>query len=294
MASPDYCTGRFGSAVRTSENNSGANMNRFLFAALSAIIFASPLDSVQATETAAHLAKPATGVVEVMPGLAFMVLKKGLEAETIDPFKVIRTRSDVWKADGTQTGSVEDGLSTSQLRQVRKSLPFFATILESMPVGERRRWWISSDLVPEGSRAFEKADYVMEIEIVDVLDPLPAPRNVAAIPKAAAVTSEGIGILTLRAGDQTTYPELKSTIVVHYSGWTTDGRMFDSSRLREATASFPLDRLITGWQLAIPKLSKGEMARIWIPGTLAYDNREDRPFAPKGMLVFDVELIEIE
>ena len=269
-------------------------MERFLFAALSAILFVSPLNNVQAAETAVHLAKPAAGVVEVRPGLAFVVLKKGLEAKTIGPFKIIRTRADVWKADGTQTGSVEDGLSTSQLRQVRKSLPFFATILERMPVGERRRWWISSDLVPERSRAFEKADYVMEIEIIDVLEPLPAPKDVAAIPKAAAVTSEGIGILTLRAGDQTTYPELKSTIVVHYSGWTTDGRMFDSSRLREATASFPLNRLITGWQLAIPSLSKGEMARIWIPGALAYDNREDRPFAPKGMLVFEVELIEIE
>lgn len=269
-------------------------MKRFLFAALSAIVFASPVNGIQATETPAHLARPATGVVEVMPGLAFLVLKKGQEAETIDPFKVIRTRADVWKADGTRTGSIEDGLSTNQLRQVRKSLPFFATILENMTVGERRRWWISSELVPEGSRAFEKADYVMEIEIVDVLDPLPAPKDVAAIPEAAEVTSQGIGILTLRAGDRTTYPELASTIVVHYSGWTTDGRMFDSSRLREATASFPLNRLITGWQLAIPNLSKGEMARIWIPGALAYDNREDRPFAPKGMLVFEVELIEIE
>ena len=269
-------------------------MKRFLFGALSAIVFASPLNSIQAAETAAHLTKPAAGVVEVMPGLAFIVLQKGLEVATKDPFKVIRTRSNVWKADGTQTGSVEDGLSTSQLRQVRKSLPFFATILESMPVGEKRRWWISSVLVPEGSQAFEKADYVMEVEIVDVLDPLPAPENVAAIPEAATVTSEGIGILTLKAGDQTTYPELGSTIVVHYSGWTTDARMFDSSRLREATASFPLNRLITGWQLALPKLSKGEIARIWIPGALAYDNREDRPFAPKGMLVFDVELIDLE
>lgn len=244
-------------------------MERFLFAALSAIVFASPLNNVQAAETAAHLAKPAAGVVEVRPGLAFVVLKKGLEAKTIGPFKIIRTRADVWKADGTQSGSVEDGLSTSQLRQVRKSLPFFATILESMPVGERRRWWISSDLVPERSRAFEKADHVMEIEIIDVLDPLPAPKDVAAIPKAAAVTSEGIGILTLRAGDQTTYPELKSTIVVHYSGWTTDGRMFDSSRLREATASFPLDRLITGWQLAIPSLFQrrnGANLDSWSPG----------------------------
>ena len=106
--------------------------------------------------------------------------------------------------------------------------------------------------------------------------------------------SDGIGILTLQAGDGVNYPNLENIVVVHYSGWTTDGRMFDSSRLREATASFPLGLLITGWQLAIPELSKGESARIWIPGHMAYDNREDRPFAPKGMLVFDVELIDIE
>jgi peptidylprolyl isomerase len=269
-------------------------MNRFFFAVFIAFVFVVPLNSIRATELPEHLQKPAAGVVAVQPGLAFKILVAGAGAKTTDPYKVIRTRSNTWKADGTQTGSTEDGLSTTQLRRVRESLPFFATILESMPVGETRRWWISSELVPEGSRAFEKADYVMDIEIVDVLDPLPAPQDVAEIPKAAVVTSQGIGIMLLRAGDQTNFPELDSTIVVHYSGWTSDGRMFDSTRLREAPASFLLNRLITGWQLAIPKLSKGEIARIWIPGALAYDNREDRPFSPKGMLVFDVELIDME
>ena len=269
-------------------------MRRFFLALLSTIVFASPMNSVRAAEFPQFLEQPPDGVVEVMPGLAFQVLKGGQGAKVDDPYKVIRTRGNTWKADGTQTTSIEDGLSTTQLRQVRRSLPFFAAILESTPVGETRRWWISSDLVPEGSRALEKADYVMDIEVVDALDPLPAPKDVSAIPAAARITTDGIGILTLRSGDGANYPTLENTIVVHYSGWTTDGRMFDSSRLRQATSSFSLNLLITGWQLSIPELSKGERARIWIPGALAYDDREDRPFAPKGMLVFDVELIEIE
>jgi FKBP-type peptidyl-prolyl cis-trans isomerase len=76
---------------------------------------------------------------------------------------------------------------------------------------------------------------------------------------------------------------------VHYSGWTTDGQMFDSSVTRGEPAEFPLSGVIPGWTEGVQLMVVGEKRRFWIPEALAY--RGQRP--PLGMLVFDVELLAI-
>lgn len=122
---------------------------------------------------------------------------------------------------------------------------------------------------------------------------LPAPADVASPPLDATVLLSGLAYKVLQPGNGEVHPTLTDTVVVHYTGWTTDGAMFDSSVLRGEPAEFPLNRLIEGWQQGIPLMVVGEKARFWIPGALAYDNR-NRPDAPKGMLVFDVELLGIK
>jgi peptidylprolyl isomerase len=83
---------------------------------------------------------------------------------------------------------------------------------------------------------------------------------------------------------------------VNYSGWTTDGKMFDSSVTRGQPASFPLGRVIKGWTEGLQLLKVGDKARFWIPKELAYEDpsRPPRPGAPLGMLVFDVELLDVK
>ena len=80
---------------------------------------------------------------------------------------------------------------------------------------------------------------------------------------------------------------------MHYSGWTTDGKMFDSSVARGQPATFPLAGVIPGWTEGVQLMTVGEKTRFWIPGNLAYDN-SPRPGAPKGTLVFDIELLSIK
>ena len=77
---------------------------------------------------------------------------------------------------------------------------------------------------------------------------------------------------------------------VHYTGWTTDGKMFDSSVLRGKSAQFPLNAVIKGWTEGVQLMVEGEKTRFWIPSELAYGNRPGRP---QGTLVFDVELLKI-
>jgi peptidylprolyl isomerase len=79
--------------------------------------------------------------------------------------------------------------------------------------------------------------------------------------------------------------------MVHYSGWTTDGKMFDSSVLRGNPASFGLDGVISGWTEGLQLMVEGEKTRFWIPAKLAYGHEKGKP---QGMLVFDIELIDIQ
>lgn len=116
---------------------------------------------------------------------------------------------------------------------------------------------------------------------------IPPPPDVAAPPADASKTSSGLATRVLKPGTGTTRPSRADFVTVQYTGWTTDGKMFDSSVARGQAATFPLDRVIPGWSEAVQLMVAGESRRVWIPESLAYGGKRD----PKGMLVFDVELV---
>ena len=120
---------------------------------------------------------------------------------------------------------------------------------------------------------------------------IPAPPDVAAAPADAEFSISGLASKRLTAGNGDRHPGPDDTVTVHYSGWTTDGKMFDSSVERRAPASFPLARVIPGWTEGLQLMVVGEKRRFWIPEALAYRGRAGKPV---GMLVFDVELLELE
>jgi len=123
--------------------------------------------------------------------------------------------------------------------------------------------------------------------------PIPAPADVAAPPADALRTPSGLASKVLRVGLGSVHPGLHSTVRVHYTGWTTDGKMFDSSVARNSPATFQVDGVIPGWTEGLQLMVAGEKRRFWIPGNLAYDSIPNMPDAPKGMLVFDVELLDV-
>lgn len=122
---------------------------------------------------------------------------------------------------------------------------------------------------------------------------LPAPADVAAAPADAIRTASGLASRVLRPGTGTEHPTATSRVRVHYTGWTTDGRMFDSSVTRGEPAEFPLNGVIAGWTEGLQLMVVGEQRRFWIPGALAYGETPRRPGMPYGTLVFDVELLGI-
>jgi peptidylprolyl isomerase len=122
---------------------------------------------------------------------------------------------------------------------------------------------------------------------------IPAPSDVAAPPKDAQKTPSGLASKVVTPGTGKTHPTATQEVTVHYTGWTTDGKMFDSSVARGEPATFPLNQVIKGWTEGVQLMVVGEKRRFWIPANLAYGDNP-RPGAPKGMLVFDVELISIK
>jgi peptidylprolyl isomerase len=119
---------------------------------------------------------------------------------------------------------------------------------------------------------------------------IPAPPDVAAAPADAVRTPTNLASKVMQPGTGTRHPRPNSRVLVHYTGWTTDGKMFDSSVARGEPIAFGLDEVIPGWTEGVQMMVEGEKRRFWIPAKLAYEGRS----GPQGMLVFDIELLKIE
>ena len=194
-----------------------------------------------------------------------------------------------WTSDGT-TFETTDGAKPKSV-QIAKAIPGWAELLQTMKVGQKMRAWIPEELAYKGLKGRPAGQLTYEIELVELNAAPEVPLDVAAPPDDATKTKSGLAYKVLAAGTGTEHPREWDKVTVHYSGWTTDGKMFDSSVIRDKPASFNLKQVVPGWTEGIPLMVKGEKARLWIPKELAYD---DKPGKPAGMLVFDVELIEIE
>ncbi len=119
------------------------------------------------------------------------------------------------------------------------------------------------------------------------------PADVQAVPADAQKTASGLASKVLTKGTGTEHPSAADTVTVHYSGWTTDGKLFDSSVKRGEPTSFPLNGVIKGWTEGVQLMVAGEKRRFWIPAALAYGENPGGG-RPGGMLVFDIELISIK
>ena len=163
--------------------------------------------------------------------------------------------------------------------------------VQLMTPGEKRRFWIPTELAYNNAPGAPAGLLVFDIELIEIIEAPPAPADVAAPPADAGRAPSGLAFKVLQPGTGTTRPDHDDVVTVHYSGWTTSGELFDSSYLRGAPATFPIADAVSGFREGVQLMVEGEKRRFWIPEDLAY---KGQPGAPPGMLVFDVELISIK
>lgn len=238
------------------------------------------------------VAAPPPDAERTPSGLASRVLRPGTGSEHPGPRDRVTVHYTGWTTDGRSFDS-------SRTRGEPATFPLNGVIagwtegLQLMVVGEERRFWIPEALAYQGRPNRPAGMLVFDVELLAIQrapEPPQTPPDVASIPADAERTASGLASRVLRSGTGTRHPTAESVVEVHYSGWTTDGQMFDSSITRGEPAQFPLNSVIAGWTEGLQLMVEGERRRFWIPENLAYQGRAG---APAGMLVFDVELLRI-
>ena len=107
-------------------------------------------------------------------------------------------------------------------------------------------------------------------------------------------TASGLQYQILTKGDGTEHPSADTKVKVHYHGTLLDGTVFDSSVERGEPIIFGLNQVIAGWTEGVQLMVAGDKFRFFIPSNLAYGNRAAGKIAPGSVLIFDVELLEIQ
>ncbi len=237
--------------------------------------------------------------------------KEVKDGEGLKIWDVVEGKGDATKASATvtihYTGWTTDGkiFDSSVERGEKATFPLDNLIkgwqkgIPGMKPGSTRRlfipWALAYGERGRGKKIPPMADLIFEIELFSAVSPLEMPSLTAKEWKDFKVEGvegmkvwdavEGKGVAAVAA----------STVTIHYTGWTTDGKVFDSSVTRGEPATFPLGNLIKGWQLGVPGMKPGGKRRMILPHELAYGERGSPPKIPaKATLVFEIELISVE
>jgi FKBP-type peptidyl-prolyl cis-trans isomerase FkpA len=143
----------------------------------------------------------------------------------------------------------------------------------------------ATDSTPPVLRPFSNVDSIPQIALEQ--------KTIQDSLKTTATQYKGLYYTMLKEG--TGVPvKPTDTVVIYYKGWLfSNGKIFDQTK--EKPISFPLSRLISGWQIGLPLCKVGGKIRLFIPSGLAYGIRNvSTDIPPNSTLVFDVEVQEVK
>lgn len=247
------------------------------------------------------VAAPPEGAEKSESGLTWTVLQKGTGTEKPAAHDKVTVHYSGWTKEGKLfDSSVMRGKpATFALNRV---IPGWTEGVQLMTVGEKRRFWIPAKLAygetpmrpgaPAGQLTFDVE--LISIEKMPEPPPMPEPpKELKAAPKDAKKTASGLAYKVLEDKKGGKKPAATDRVKVHYTGWDSEGKMFDSSVARGEPAMFPLNGVIKGWTEGVQLMDEGDTYVFWIPADLAYGETPQRPGAPAGLLVFQVTLLEV-
>ncbi len=244
--------------------------------------------TLKMTPAPPDVAAPPPDATRTASGLASKIITPGAGTEHATPADLVTVNYTGWTTDGKMFDSSVARGKPSTFR-VSGVIAGFSEGLQQMVPGETRRLWIPESLAYKGQAGKPAGTLVFDVELIGM--PNRPPADVKAPPDDAKRTASGLAYKVLQEGVGGRHPKPSSSVTVHYTGWTTNGKMFDSSIVSGKPVTFPVDGVIPGWTEALQLMVEGEKLRVWIPEKLAYKGESGKP---GGMLVFDVELIKIQ
>ena len=243
------------------------------------------------------------GAEKTESGISSRVLQEGTGTSHTKADEKVRVHYSGWQTDGYNfDSSLSRGVpATFGLNQVIKG---WTEGVQLMVEGEKRRFWIPGELAygklegelpPIGENGKRPGrplgQLCFDIELIKIR-PHPTPENLTAAPEDAAANPSGVASKVIKAGTGEAKPKPTDNVQVHYTVWTTDGKVVDSTLPNERPKILPLKRTVKGFTEGVQMMVEGETRRIWVPTNMAY-GAAPPPTAPEGMLVFEVELLKI-
>jgi peptidylprolyl isomerase len=179
-------------------------------------------------------------------------------------------------------------------QSVRNLAPGLPCVIKRMRVGESRRVWLPATLQPldlEEPRSVAAVDLTIDITLREITRAPRRPVDYASPSRAAQRTASGLYFQSLHRGNGPR-AVANSRVAIFHSGWTNRGVLFESSVLAGQPASYLAYELPKGLSEGIQLMHVGDKMRFWLPERLAYAGAHRS--APKGPVVFDVELLAID
>ncbi|MBZ0154252.1 MAG: FKBP-type peptidyl-prolyl cis-trans isomerase [Planctomycetes bacterium] len=195
-------------------------------------------------------------------------------------------RYAIWDANGTLLACTERDGGRHWGGAVKSLDPeFLRELAPRCKVGDVLRVEAPEAAFPRARRAT-----VWELELLSLNDvPVFRPCDPAKIVK----TQTGLQYEVIAQGEGDS-PKATDTVVAHYTGWLTDGTVFDSSHARGEPTEFPLNRVIKGWTEGLQLMQKGGKYLFTVPPELGYGAEAQGSIPANSTLVFLVELVDIK
>ena len=246
---------------------------------------------------AAEAAKPPADAEHANSGLAWKVLAPGQGSARPQLWDQVKLHYSGWTTGDGKPFADSLAADETKTLTVSRMAKGWVEGVQLMAAGEKRRFWIPQNLAYLTRENLPPGTLVLDVELREIIAgkaPDAVPADVAHAPADARKTASGLAYKVLSRGqgfEQKQHPDPEDRAIVHYTGWTSDGKMFDTSAQAGGAQTFAVGKMMPGWTEALQLMSRGDKFRVWLPEALAFKGQAG---LPRGTLVYDIELVGIQ
>jgi peptidylprolyl isomerase len=244
------------------------------------------------------------GLKEISPGVKYRDVKEG-QGEPAPKGGKVKINYTGWLTDGTVFDSTKD--KTPATFDLDGLIKGWQEGIPGMKPGGIRKLVISPDKgygAKASGKILANSTLIFEVELLQATAPqvmelkadtktLSDGTSPTAEDKGLKDLGEGLKIRDLKEGTGPVATD-ESQVEVYYTGWLTDGTVFDSSAQRRETITFGLNGVIEGWKKGIPGMKVGGVRKLVVPAALGYGARAQGKIPPNSTLIFEVQLVGIK